>query len=98
MRTRLRATAYSGELPQQSPLPETRVEGLLDVLLRNNHNSSGEIIYLGEDTPARQYGKEIKQQLLATGYWLLEHFTFQQTIALLVHYLSSLGQCMTCSL
>ena len=52
MRTRLRATAYSGELPQQSPMPETRVEGLLDVLLRNNHNSSGEIIYLGEDAPA----------------------------------------------
>ncbi len=52
MRTRLRATAYSGELPQQSPLPETRVEPLLDILLRKDISRTGDIIYLADDVPA----------------------------------------------
>ncbi len=46
MRTRLRATAYSGEMPNQSPLPETKVDGILPVLLREKIDRSGDIVYL----------------------------------------------------
>ena len=46
MRTRLRATAYSGELPHQSPLPETRVDDFLKILLRQDPKISGQLIHL----------------------------------------------------
>lgn len=46
MRTRLRSTAYSGEMPEQSPLPETRVDSVLSILLRDNAELTGEIVYL----------------------------------------------------
>jgi len=46
MRTRLRATAYSGELPNQSPTPESRVDDYLKVLLREDPKMSGQVIYL----------------------------------------------------
>lgn len=52
MRTRLRAAAYSGERPEQSPYPETRVEAYLKVLLRDDPTLTGQLIHLApEDLP-----------------------------------------------
>lgn len=46
MRTKLRAVAFSGELPEESPLPEERAAGFLKVLLREDPALTGNIVYL----------------------------------------------------
>lgn len=50
MRSRLRSIAYSGERPEQSPLPETRVSGYLSVLLRDDRSLCGQLIDLSKDS------------------------------------------------
>ena len=46
MRSRLRAMAFSGERPEQSPLPDTRVPGYLAVLLREDLTLCGQLVDL----------------------------------------------------
>lgn len=52
MRTRLRAAAYSGERPEESPYAETRVDAFLKILLRDDPKLTGELVYIAaEDAP-----------------------------------------------
>ena len=50
MRSRLRAMAYSGERPEQSPLPESRATAYLSVLLRDDLSLCGQLIDLSNNT------------------------------------------------
>jgi len=46
MRTRLRAKSFAGELPKESPLPETKVDALIHLISRQDPSLHGEILSL----------------------------------------------------